>query len=696
MRTRALPLLPVLALAGAAFACRVGAPIPGSAAPASGADPAALPAGLDPGILDRSVSPCDDFYQFACGGWLSRTPIPPDRSTYSRSASALDDRTLELQRTIAEDAAAGRTDPRDRHADKVGDFWAACMDEEGTEARGLRELGDAWARLGRVKDLAGLAEAVGALHRQGIPAAFGVDSGQDAREATQIIGVIYQGGLSLPDRDYYLRSGPRDVAIQEAFRAHVARMLARAGAAPARAAADAIAIYGLERALAEAHWTVVETRDPTRTYNRLDLAGLERLAPRFGWRRYLAALGHPEVRAFSATTPRAIAKLDALLGEAPLESWRAYLRWRLLDAMAAQRALPRALVDEWFAFASAHFSGAPAPTPRWRHCIQLTGDVLGEALGHGFVRRQFGAEGKVKSRELLVDVERAFERNLEDLGWMDAPTRRAAREKLARVANKVGYPERWRDYSALEVDRTSLFRSLLAAQAFEVDRKLSQIGQPLDRGEWWLPPQSVNAYYDPARNEMVFPAGILQPPFFTQGAPDAVNYGAIGMIMGHELTHGFDDEGRRYDAGGNLRDWWTPAVAAEFDRRATCLVDQYDAYEAVEDVRVNGKLTLGENIADLGGVKLALAAYHARRAGRPEPGVAGFTADQTFFVAFAQSWCNLTRPERERYYASIDPHAPPKWRVNGPLANLPAFQEAFSCPAGSPMVRSEARRCALW
>jgi endothelin-converting enzyme/putative endopeptidase len=653
--------------------------------------------GIDASILDRSVNPCDDFYRFACGGWISRFVLPPDKSAYARSFSEIDDRNLVVLREIAEADAAGKLDPADRYPDKVGDFWAACMDEAGVEQRGLSDLQAAWARVDAVRDPVSLAEQLGDLHRMDISPAFEIGSEQDPKDATRVIGVVAQGGLSLPDRDYYLKTDAATVAIQDQYRAYMAKMLELAGEPAGRAAAEAGAIFDLERTIAGSHWTKVEMRDPNRIYHPVDLAGLEKLAPRFAWQRYLTALGHPELTAFDVTTPKSVEQLDALLVQIPIETWRAYLRWKLLSAMAGVRALPRAFVDERFAFTSKAFTGAKQLEPRWKHCVRTTGGALGEALGQAFARRTFGEDGKARSREVISAVEAALGRDLDAISWMDAPTRRAAHEKLDRVVNKVGYPERWRNYDALRVDRTSFFRTALAADAFEVNRQLTKIGKPVDRGEWLMAPQAVNAYYNPAMNEMVFPAGILQPPFFSRAGPDAVNYGGIGMVMGHELTHGFDDEGRQYDSLGNLRDWWTPSVAQEFDRRAACVADQFAGYTAIGDVKVNGKLTLGENIADLGGVKLSHAAWDASRRGKaPEQALEGFTPEQVFFLAYAQSWCTVRRPELARMYAAVDPHSPPQWRVNGPLSNLSEFRQAFSCPAKSPMVRSGDEQCQLW
>jgi len=690
MRITSWTLTATAVLAALSAGCRT-APV--AAGPA--ASPTSEPAGIDPSLLDRSVSPCDDFYQFACGGWLARYTLPPDKSAYALSFTQIDDRNLEVLRAIAEQDAAGHLDPRDRYPQKVGDFWAACMDEQGVEERGLEDLHQAWAPIDAVADADALGEEIGALHRQGVYPAFRVGSEQDARNATQVIGEIAQGGLSLPDRDYYLKDDPASVAIQQAYRAYLEKMLQLAGEPAAQAGAEAEAIYGLEHTLAEAQWSRVELRDPQRTYNRVDLAGLVRLAPRFPWRRYLRSLGHPGLEAWTVTTPKALEQLDGLIASVPLETWRAYLRWRLLSGMAGERALPGAFTEARFAFLSKTFTGAKELEPRWKHCVRTTEGALGEALGQAFAVRSFGEEGKERSRALVAGIEAAMARDLDAVSWMDAGTRRAARQKLSRVVNKIGYPDRWRDYDALRVDRSSLFQSTLAAEAFEVNRDLDKIGKPLDRSEWLLAPPAVNAYYDPPLNEIVFPAGILQPPFFSVAAPDAVNFGAIGMVMGHELTHGFDDQGRQYDADGNLRDWWSPSSEQEFKRRAACVVDQFDGYTIAGGTKLNGKLTLGENIADLGGVKLALAAYRAAGRGKPPgPEVAGFTPDQAFFLGFAQAWCTASRPERERLLASVDPHSPPRFRVDGPLSNLPAFQEAFSCPAGSKMVRAE--RCELW
>jgi endothelin-converting enzyme/putative endopeptidase len=696
----------IAALALAVLACKTSGgpakgapPAPATTSPAGRAEKAAESGpGIDPTIIDPAVKPCDDFYAYACGGWIQKTPIPPDKPRWNRSFSEIDERNLALLRDLAQADAAGEIDPQDRYAKQVGDFYAACMDEAAIESRGTADLRDAWQRVDAVKDVGSLANEVALLHKDGVFPMFRITSDQDAKDATQVIGVVAQGGLSLPDRDYYVKDDAKSAGIQQAYREHVAKMLQLAGVAAPDAATQADAIYALEKQMAEAQWTRVDMRDPQKTYHRVDLAGLEKEAPRFPWKAYLDALGHGGVTAFSTTTPQYVERVNQLLQSVPPETWRAYLRWRLLAVSAGHRALPKAFVDEQFAFTSKNFSGQKELEARWKHCVRQTNAALGEAIGQAYVRRYFGEDGKDRTRQLVSGIEGAMGRDLDQLAWMDPTTRVKAREKLGAIVNKVGYPDSWRKYDAMKLDRASFFKSVLAANAFEVNRDLSKIGKPLDRNEWFMPPPMVNAYYNPAMNEIVFPAGILQPPFFTRGAPDAVNYGAIGMVVGHELTHGFDDEGRQYDAKGNLTDWWAPQVSQEFDRRAQCVVQQYDEYSAdpaLPDVKLNGKLTLGENIADLGGLKLAFAAWRAAHA-QGEPAVAGFTADQAFFLSYAQAWCGARRPEYARLLAQVDPHSPERWRVNGPLSNLSDFRTAFSCAGGSPMVREGDRRCEVW
>jgi endothelin-converting enzyme/putative endopeptidase len=691
---RALPLVALAALACAAPKPPPSAPPPAAAANVTFAPPPAV-AGIDPTIVKKDVDPCTDFYEFACGGWVEKTPIPADQSRWVRSFNVMREENKLKLRAILDPAAAGQVSPEDRYGQQVADLYAACMDEAAIEKAGLAPLQAEWKRLAAVKDPKSLSSTVGRLHAEGTEVLFGVGSDQDAKDSTQVIGVVAQGGLSLPDRDYYLKTDEKSAAIRKDFVAYVEKQLRAAGEPVARAAADARAILALETAMAGSHWTRVESRDPKRTYNRLELAGLKKAAPRFDWDRYLGALGASGVTTFNATTPKALEKLDGLLASTPASTWRAYLRWHLLSEAAQARALPRPISEAAFWFRASHFTGEAAMPERWKHCVDLTDGLMGEALGQAFVRRTFGGEAKAKALSLVGGIQQAMGKRIAGLAWMDDATRAKAREKLAAVDNKIAYPSVWRSYDGLTVKRGAFLASATATSAFEVRRQLAKIGKPLDRTEWGMSTPTVNAYYNPAMNEMVFPAGILQPPFYTQGANDAVNYGAIGLVVGHELTHGFDDEGRQYDASGNLTDWWSKPVSDEFDRRAQCVVNQYSAYPVIDDVKLDGKLTLGENIADLGGLTLAYTAYRSSRAGQPEEApVGGFTADQQFFLAHAQAWCAQIRPENARLRAVTDPHSSARWRVNGPLSNLAQFAAAFQCRAGAPMVRAE--RCDIW
>jgi len=695
---------PLAALAAALTACVAPqAPAPTQPAAAPAAAPAPAPAmapaparpGIDPAIVKASVDPCTDFYEYACGGWLEKTPIPADKSGWTRSFDVMHEENEVRLRAILEKQAAGQFDAQDPWAPLTATFYGACMDVDQAEACGLPELQAAWKRVDAVKDARSLAAAVGRLHAEGGGVLFGIGSDQDAKDSSQVIGQLWQGGLSLPDRDYYLKADEKSATIRRDFQAHLARQLQAAGLPARQAAADARAVLALETRLAESHWTRTDLRDPSRVYNRLDLGGLRKAAPRFDWKGYLTALGAPGLAAINVSTPKNVEALDALVKTTPAATWRAYLRWHLLAEAAAARALPAALSDEAFWFRARTFTGEKAMPERWKHCVDLTDGLLGFALGRSFVQAHFGGDAKAQALGLVRGIQGAMGQRIAALPWMDAPTRAKAGEKLAAVDNKIAYPEAWRSYAGLALRRDSFVASLEAAGAFETRRQLAKIGKPVDRTEWGMTPPTVNAYYNPAMNEMVFPAGILMPPFYTQGANDAVNHGAIGLVVGHELTHGFDDEGRQYDARGNLTDWWSKPVSEEFDRRAACVERQYSDYLAIDDVKLNGKLTLGENLADLGGLALAFQAYQASRAGQlPEAPVAGFTPEQQFFLAHAQAWCQQLRPENARLRAVTDPHSPARWRVNGPLSNLPAFAAAFQCRSGSPMVRAE--RCDVW
>lgn len=688
--------LAALCLAGS-WGCAPRPPARGAVVAPAG--PPAIPGAapdVDLSIIDRAVAPCSDFYRYACGGWLAATPIPPDRPAWSRSFSEIDERNLaRLRDILAADAAAPPADPEDR---KLGDFYATCMDEAKAETASAATLAERMRPLAAVAGWASpiaaearpaLARLVAELQLEGAEALFDFGSQQDFRDARQVIGAADQGGLGLPDREYYLKTDPRSVQIRDAYRAHVARMFELDGTPAAGAGARAQAVLALETALARASLPPAEHRDPTRLDHRLDRAGLRRLAPDFDWDAYFARLGHPEIAAVNVLVPEFFAALERLLAATRPADLASYLAWHLLDAAAP--ALGQAFVEESFQFRAHALTGEARLLPRWKRCLAAVDRGMGQALGRPFVDATFGAGGKARAEELVTRIEAAFAAGLDGLGWMDAPTRAQALDKLHLVANQIGYPARWRSYDALAIGRRSDLENRMNAAAFEMARDLGKIGKPVDRGDWDMSPQTVNAYYDPAKNEMVFPAGILQPPFFDRRAPAALDDGGIGVIMGHELTHGFDDQGRKFDGHGDLRDWWTPAVARAFDQRVSCVIAQFDAYP-VPGGHVDGRLTAGENIADLGGLRLAYQVFHARPAAAAPAD--GLSADQRFFIAFAQAWCTNRREAYARMLAAVDPHAPPEDRVDGPLSNLEEFQRAFACPAGAPMA--PARRCRVW
>jgi predicted metalloendopeptidase len=655
--------------------------------------PAQAPAftGYDLANLDRGVDPCDDFYAFACGGWLKRNEIPPDRSRWI-SFSEIEERNLATLRRILDDAAAGRGDPRTPYLDKLRAFHAACMDEAAIEASTPADVGALLAAVDRVRDPATLAAYLARAHLDGTTGLFAFGSQQDFRDSTRVIGVADQGGLGLPDRDYYVKEDARSLELLAKYREHVARTLVLAGAGAAEAERDAGTVLRIETALARASLTRTDRRDPLKVYHRIELAGLKKAAPRLPWDRYLDDLGRAGLTEINVAVPGFFEEVNRLLKEVRIGEWRAYLRWHVLRRAAPL--LSGAFVDESFGFFGRTLNGEQELQPRWKRCVQAADRALGEALAAAFVAIAFSPEAKAMAEELVAAVEEAMKEDIAALPWMDAATREQAYAKLAAVANKIGYPAKWRSYDGLDFGRASHLANSLAAARFESRRQLDKIGRPVDRTEWKMTPPTVNAYYSGSLNEMVFPAGILQPPFFSPAARPAVNYGAIGMVVAHELTHGFDDKGRKFDGGGNLRDWWSPDVGKEFDRRSECVVTQYEGYVAVDDLRLNGRLTLGENIADLGGLKLAYAALAKSHPPQPAAAAGGFDDRQLLFLGAAQAWCGKTRPENARLRVTVDPHSPPLHRINGPLSNLPEFAEAFGCKPGDRMVRQE--RCEVW
>ncbi|MEZ4399848.1 MAG: M13 family metallopeptidase [Kofleriaceae bacterium] len=643
--------------------------------------------GLDPTALDRTVDPCEDFYQFACGGWIARTEIAADKPAAMRGFIDIDDRNQAFLHDVLERA---RTAPGDDPAlATLGTYYGACMDEAAVEAAGVAPLADLGRAIAGVTDGKTLAAAVAALHAAGVGALFTFGPIQDARDATRVIGGIDQGGLGLPDRDYYLNDDAQTKGLRAAYQQYLTTMFSLDGQAPAAAAASAATVVSVETALAKVSLDKVARRDPVATYNRLDRAGVVKAAPRFGWDRYFTAAGAPKVAAITVASPAYLRGLDQLVGTIKPAAWRTYLRAHLLGATAGL--LPKRFDDAQFAFVGA-LTGQAEQAVRWKRCVGATDGAFGDLLGQVFVRERFAGAAKAGAEGQVQAISQAMRANLAALPWMDDATKQAATAKLAAMTYQIGYPKQWRPAATVPVAGAYAANALAALRA-ERARQLAKIDQPLDRDDWQMSAPTVNAYYDPQLNGMVFPAGILQAPFFDPAASADVNLGGMGVVVGHELTHGFDDQGAQYDAAGNLANWWGAATGAEFKQRTQCVVDQYNQYDAVPGVKLNGANTVGENIADIGGIKLALAAARALRTG-PAVVADGFTADQQFFLGFGQSWCAKLRPDFAALLATVDVHAPAQWRVNGALAATPEFGAAFGCKSGAAM--QPAKMCQVW
>jgi putative endopeptidase len=643
-------------------------------------------AGLSAAALDRTVDPCTDFHQFACGGWLKSTEIPADRARWSRFNEISDRNQAELRR-ILEAAQKGTGDKR------LGAFYGACMDTAKVDHDAAQPLEPLLKLTKRAYTAKSLADVLAELHKERIFAFFDISGDQDFGDATKVLANLDQNGLGLPDRDYYTKEDDKSKEIRKAYGEHVKRMFTLAGLRAKEIDTATEDVLRIETALAKASKTKVERRDPQKLYNKMDRAALAKLAPNFPWDAYFKGLGIPDIKEVNLTHPPFFTAVSDLVKAEKAPALQHYLQWQVVRSVADLLAKP--FVDESFAMKKT-LTGVQEQPPRFRTCVELTDASLGEVLAQEFVKTKFGGDSKTAAERMVKEISVAFGKALQELTFMDPTTKERAKQKLDAMAYLIGFPSKWRTYDFPVKDDT-LLANTLAARTAEEKRILARIGKPVDREEWEMTPPTVNAYYHPQKNHMVFPAGILQTPFYANTASIPVNLGGMGMVVGHELTHGFDDEGSQYDLAGNLKSWWEPKTREAFVTKTSCVASQFDAYEPIPGVKLNGKLTLGENIADLGGIKLAFAAYRAMRKDVPVDDrtlADGFTEDQQFFLSVGQSWCAKSRDEETRRLANVDPHSPPKFRVNGPLSNLPAFAGAFRCEAGTPM--NPANKCEVW
>jgi endothelin-converting enzyme/putative endopeptidase len=648
--------------------------------------------GLDVTAMDKSADACTDFYQYTCGGWQKNNPIPADQAKWSVYGKLYQDNQRFLWGIL--DGLAKNTSGRNPAQQQIGDYFAACMDEAAVEKLGAAPLRGVLDQIDAMKSKQELPALLGRLHlsNSGRGLYFGFGANQDYSDSSQIIAFADAGGLGLPDRDYYTKDDDKSKALRAQYLAHVARMFELLGDKPALAQREAGQVMATETALAFASLTRVERRDPHRIFNRIDAKALQEMTPDFNWTAYLEAAGLQGLDTFNVTQPAFYTALDKRLQVDSLDDIKTYLRWHVANANAEY--ISSDFVNEDFAFYGKTLRGVPQLQPRWKRCVGLVDDQLGEALGQEFVSRAFSPELKAKTLHMTTQIEQAMQDDINALTWMDADTKARALEKLHAIVNKIGYPDKWRDYSSITISRTDFAGNVERANLFESRRQLDKIGKPLDRSEWGMTPPTVNAYFDPQMNDINFPAGVLQPPLYDPKMDDAPNYGNTGGTIGHELTHGFDDEGRQFDAQGNLKDWWTPKDAKSFNDRAQCVVDQYAQYKVVDEIKINSKLTQGEDIADLGGLMLALVAWKAETAGQKLEDRDAFTPEQRFFIGYAQWACENNRPENLRVDALTNPHSPGKYRVNGLMVNMPEFKQAFSCKVGQPMVSE--KPCRVW
>jgi endothelin-converting enzyme/putative endopeptidase len=649
---------------------------------------------FDPSLVDKTVDPCDNFYRYSCNGWFKRNPLPADQASYGRFTELFELNRLHLKQILEESATPTAT--RSANQQKIGDEYASCMDTATVNKLGLAPLQPELDRIAALKSVADLPALLAHLHAIGVNAFFGMESNQDFADSSSVISFYGAAGLGLPERDYYTRTDAKTVEQRQQYVAHVRNIFKLAGEPEAQAQKDAETVMALETRLAKASLTITEQRDPQNLNHPTDVAGFSKELTHFALVDYVVAAHAPSAGKVNDTQPKFFAEFNALVSDTPIEQIKTYLRWHLLHAYAGT-SLPESFDRENWNFYAHTLNGAEKQQERWKRCTSRVDREMGEALGQVYVARYFPPSAKQKALEMTLTIEKAMNKDIDSLDWMSAATKVKAKEKLQTVMNKIGYPDKWRDYSKLEIVRGDALGNQMRANEFEQARDLAKIGKPVDKGEWQMTPPTVNAYYDPQMNNVNFPAGYFQPPFFSDKEDDAANYGDMGSTIGHELTHGFDDEGRQYDKDGNLKQWWTKEDEQKFNERADCMVKQYDAIEAVPGVHLNGKLTLGENLADLGGTWLTWLAWqdvaqaaHVDMTAKTD----GYTPDQRFWIAYAQQWCTQTRPEQLRSQAQGDPHSPDEYRTNTVLTDLPEFAKSFGCKKTAPMVSPKV--CRVW
>jgi len=648
--------------------------------------------GFDPSDLDRTCKPCDDFFQFAVGGWLKKNPIPPEYPEWG-SFITLADKNQQALRAILEAAAANKSSTLGSNEQKIGDYYASCMDTSAIDALGVQPLSPDLAAIDAIQDTQGLVRSLGQLQTRGVGVLFAFGSDQDFKDSSQVIGEANQGGLGLPDRDYYTRTDEKSKKLRDEYVAHVGKLFTLMGDSQDKAAGEAHTVLRIETSLAQASMNNVDLRDPVKVYHKMTLTDAQALTPHFSWTAFFEAVRAPKLTEINIGQPDFFKALDGMLTSVSVADWKTYYRWHLIHTTA--RRLSDPLVEEDFNFSGRILTGSKQIRPRWKRCTANVDRQLGEALGQVYVHKYFPPEAKAKALELVHNLMSVLQDDLARLPWMSPATRKAAIAKLGAFATKIGYPDKWRDYSGLRIDRQSYVQNVFRAAQFEYARDLAKIGKPVDRTEWGMTPPTVNAYYNPQLNEIVFPAGILQPPFYDPKRDDAYNYGAIGSVIGHEITHGFDDQGAQFDPQGNLKNWWNPEDLKNFQARGECIVQQFDGYEVEKDLHENGKLVEGESIADLGGLTLAYAAFQKSMAGKPRNTDAnGFTPEQRFFIGYAQNWAINIRPELARLQTNTDPHPLPRFRTNGPLSNTVEFAKGFGCKKGDAMMRQQL--CKIW